>query len=63
MADQAADEFTQAIVLDHGYAEAYLNRGKAHELKGDKINAQNDYNSYQHVKSFFARTYKEKPLA
>ena len=60
MADQAIEEFTQVIVLDHDYADAYLNRGKAYELKGDKTNAQSDYHSYQHAKSAFARTYKDE---
>ncbi len=60
MADQAIKEFTMVIILDHDYADAYLHRSKAYESKGDKVNAQNDYNSYQHAKSAFARVYKEE---
>ena len=60
MADHAIKEFTKVITLDHDYADAYLSRGKAYELKGDRVNAQNDYNSYQHAKSAFARVYKDE---
>ena len=63
MADQAIKEFTKVITLDHDYADAYLNRAKAYELKGDRANAQNDYNSYQHAKSAFARIYKEENVS
>ncbi|MEK7789444.1 MAG: tetratricopeptide repeat protein, partial [Planctomycetota bacterium] len=58
--DQAIKEFTKVIILDHDYANAYLNRAKAYELKGDRANAQNDYNSYQHAKAAFARIYKDE---
>lgn len=60
MIDEAIQEFTEVIMLDHDYANAYLNRGKAFELKGDLRSAQNDYNSYQHAKSAFARVYREE---
>lgn len=60
MVDEAIEEFTRAIVLDHDYANAYLNRCKAYELKDDLSNAQSDYNSYQHAKAAFARFYKEE---
>ncbi|HHT9127952.1 MAG TPA: tetratricopeptide repeat protein, partial [Candidatus Wujingus californicus] len=60
MVDQAISEFSNVIMLDHDYADAYLNRGKAYELKGDRVNAQTNYNSYQHAKSAFARVYKEE---
>lgn len=63
MADRAIAELTTVIILDHDYANAYLSRGKAYELKGDHKNAQNDYNSYQHAKSAFARIYKEDPIS
>jgi tetratricopeptide (TPR) repeat protein len=62
-ADQAIEEFTKVIFLDHDYANAYLSRSKAYELKGDRANAQNDYNSYQHAKSAFARIYKEENVS
>ncbi|OHC19271.1 MAG: hypothetical protein A3K25_12820 [Planctomycetes bacterium RIFOXYB12_FULL_42_10] len=58
--DPAIKEFTKVIILDHDYANAYLNRAKAYELKGDRANAQNDYNSYQHAKAAFARVYKDE---
>src|SRR3989304_949265 len=47
--DLAIKEFTKVIFLDHDYANAYLNRAKAYELKGDRANAQNDYNSSRHA--------------
>lgn len=61
-ADLAIEEFTKVIILDHDYADAYLNRSKAYELKGDRANAQSDYNSYKHAKSAFARIYKEENI-
>jgi tetratricopeptide (TPR) repeat protein len=41
--DKAIDDFTKAIELKPGYAEAYYNRGQVWEEKGDYERGLADY--------------------
>jgi tetratricopeptide (TPR) repeat protein len=47
---KAVQFFTESIKKDPEYAEAYFNRGYAHELAGDYKNAYADYQKSLKIK-------------
>ena len=40
---EAIADYTKAIEIDPGFAEAYLNRGLAHWLQGHQAEAERDF--------------------
>lgn len=43
--DKAIEYFTRALQCDSLFVEAYVNRGCAYELNGDRVNAEHDFRS------------------
>lgn len=55
--DMAISEFTKAIKADPKHAWAYLNRGDAYRVKGDKTKAMEDYNKAISIDPKFGNAY------
>ena len=65
--DQALEEYTQAIVLNPDYAEAYLGRGWVHHAKGSRRLAVKNFNQAirlkpRNPKAYFGRAWAYEQL-